>query len=187
MIQSISTSQKKTNQRSEQTDRFEGKLRADVDVSLEVPRMDRILPCLLSKMPGIVAETPVMLAYLFGSVAEGHALFDSDVDIALILEPDCRLSRYERMQLEFSVAEKVERYCQVREADVRCVDRAPLTVQGSIITRGVLLFSRDEEFRVEYEVYTRKRYFDFLPVAKKMQRAFFKSLSQEGLVVGRSR
>ncbi|MGD2157345.1 MAG: nucleotidyltransferase domain-containing protein [Anaerolineales bacterium] len=128
-----------------------------------------------------------MLAYLFGSVAEGYALLDSDVDIALILKPACPLSRYERMQLEFNIAEKVERHCQVSEADVRCVDRAPLTVQGSVITKGVLLFSRDEEFRVDYEVYTRKRYFDFLPVAKMMQRAFFKSLSQEGLVVSRSR
>jgi len=67
------------------------------------------------------------------------------------------------------------------------VDNAPLTVQGQVLTGGILLYSRDEAFRVEYEVYTRKKYFDFLPVARMMRGAFFEQLRQEGLVGGKAR
>jgi len=66
------------------------------------------------------------------------------------------------MLFELDVASEVERRCDVQEADVRSVDLAPLTVRGRVVKGGILLYNRDETFRVEYEVYTRKLYFDFV-------------------------
>ena len=111
----------------------------------------------------------------------------SDVDIALVLEPGCNLAPYDRMKMEFDIAVEVEKRCKIKEADVRSIDSAPLTVKGTVLTEGVLLFSRDEEFRVDYEVYTRKMYFDFLPVAKMMREGFFRQLKEEGLTGGKTR
>lgn len=37
------------------------------------------------------------------------------------------------------------------------------------MTKGRLLYSKDEEFRVAYETRTRKRYFDFRPVLTMMR------------------
>ncbi len=65
-------------------------------------------------LPAILEGRPVMLAYLYGSVAEGYALPDSDVDIALVLTPDHGLSAYERMRLELAIAADVEDRCRLR-------------------------------------------------------------------------
>ena len=148
------------------------------------PPLNELLPCLKQELPGILADEPVMVVYLYGSMAEGYPLPSSDVDIALVLSPDCELSRPKQMQLEFEIAAKIEKGCGVREADVRIIDNAPLTFQGDVLTNGILLYSKDEDFRVDFEVSTRKRYFDFLPVIEMMQEAFFESLREEGLVRG---
>jgi predicted nucleotidyltransferase len=145
-----------------------------------------ILHCLQTEMPAILVERPVMMAYLYGSVVDGTTLPASDVDIGLVLNPGCALSAYERVRLEFNIAAEVGRRCNLREADVRSIDTAPLTVQGMVVTEGILLYSRDEEFRVQYEVYTRKLYFDFLPVVEKMRAEFFKNIQQEGLASGKT-
>jgi len=146
-----------------------------------------ILQCLQVKMPGILAKRPVMLAYAYGSVVEGTASPSSDVDIGLVLGPNSGLSSYERMQLEFDIAAEVEDLCGIREADVRSIDKAPLTVQGMVVSDGRLVYSCDEEFRVEYEVRTRKLYFDFMPVMEMMRKAFFERVKTEGFTGGKTR
>jgi len=138
-------------------------------------------------MSGILIGKPVMLAYLYGSTVDGSRLPFSDVDIALVLEPNCLLSPYERMKLELDIAAETERLCGIQEADVRSIDAAPLTVQGMVVTEGILLYSRDEEFRIQYEVHTRKLYFDFLPVVEMMRAAFLNHIQQEGLASGKAR
>jgi len=155
--------------------------------SVTRPTKADIIIRLRQEMPDLLSARPVMLAYLFGSVAEGRSLPSSDVDIALVLEPNCGRPAYDRMKMEFDIAAEIERRCGIKEADVRSIDSAPLTVKGLVLTEGVLLYSRDEEFRVDYEVYTRKMYFDFLPVARMMREAFFKQLKEEGLTGGQTR
>jgi len=146
-----------------------------------------IVSRLQAELPVILQGRPVMLAYLFGSAAEGTALPSSDVDIALVLEPKCDISAYNRMKMEFDIAAEVEARCKIKEADVRSIDSAPLTVKGLVLTEGILLYSRDEEFRVDYEAHYRKMYFDFLPTAKMMRDAFFRQLKEEGLSGGKAR
>lgn len=157
---------------------------SEKDNMLEITNRE-ILRRLQTEIPGIFVDRPVMIAYLYGSVAGGVMLQSSDLDIGLVLDPSCALSAYERMQLELNIAAEIERRCNVREADVRSIDIAPITVQGMVVSEGILLYSRDEEFRVQYEVYTRKLYFDFLPVVQMMRTAFFQHLQQEGLVSGK--
>ena len=154
------------------------------DLSVSSP--EKILTCLRTQMPQILAEQPVMLAYLYGSVVDGSASSVSDVDIALVFEPGRLFSPYERMRRELHIAAETEDRCPFREADVRSIDNAPLTVQGRVLTEGILLYSRDEDFRVQYEVYTRKLYFDFLPVEEMMRQAFFERVKQEGFTGGKA-
>jgi len=146
-----------------------------------------MLSRLEAAMPGILISKPVMLAYLYGSTADGSRLPFSDVDIGLVLAPNCPLSVYERMKLELDIAGEIERVGDIQEVDVRSIDAAPLTVQGMVVSEGILLYSRDEEFRIQYEVHTRKLYFDFLPVMEMMRAAFFNHVQQEGLVSGKAR
>jgi predicted nucleotidyltransferase len=146
-----------------------------------------IISCFQAELPAILQGRPVMLAYLFGSAADGTGLPSSDVDIALVLEPKCHISAYDRMKMEFDIAAEVEVRCKIKEADVRSIDSAPLTAKGMILTEGILLYSRDEEFRVDYETHYRKMYFDFLPVVKMMREAFSRQVKEKGLSGGKTR
>jgi uncharacterized protein len=146
----------------------------------------QIVSLLEKELPQILADQPVMLAYLFGSVVDQLTTAYSDVDIALIFDPSYNESGYERMQIEFAIAEEIEKSRLIPEADVRSIDRAPLMVQGSVLTNGMLVYSRDEGFRVDYEVSVRKKYFDFLPTQEMMQKSFFQHVLKDGLVNGKA-
>lgn len=138
-----------------------------------------VLEKLRAELPRLLAEQPVMMAYLYGSVAEGYALPTSDVDVVMVLEPEHGLSSYQRLRLELKVAGELEARCGWDPVDVRSVNDAPLMIQGKVVTEGILVYSRDDDFRVDYETLTRKRYFDFLPVARLMQRAYFEHMERD--------
>jgi len=137
--------------------------------------IERLRQCL----PGILEQHPVLLAYVYGSVANGASTRLSDVDIALVLDPACDLDPYDRFMLELEIESEIEQICGIRNADVRSMNDAPLRVQGHVLTKGLLLFSKDEAFRVSYEVQIRKRYFDFAPVLKMMRKAYFARMEQQ--------
>lgn len=132
----------------------------------------------------VLAKYPVEIAYLHGSVARGHPLPASDIDIALLvseLPPP-----YERLILELNIQAALEDASHLSNLDVRIINQAPLMVQGRIVQEGILLYSRDKGRRVDFEVLTRQKYFDYRPVAERMQHAFLDYLRKEGLSHGQS-
>lgn len=133
-------------------------------------------------LPGILRDTPVILAYLYGSIAAGQALPGSDVDVALVLCRDVsELSPQQRMALEFAIEGALEQHGILRP-DVRVIDNLPLTFRGEVAIRGVRLYARNEAARVEFETRTWKEYLDFEPVTRMMRRAFFDHVRQHGLL-----
>jgi len=78
-------------------------------------------------LPDILKHRPVLLAYAYGSVAAGCLTPLSDVDIALVLAPDCRLDAYQRLML-LEIAVEIERRCGIQNADVRSINDAPLSI-----------------------------------------------------------
>ena len=139
----------------------------------------RIMAGLRLRLPDILKHRPILLAYAYGSVAAGCPTPLSDVDISLILSPDCGLDAYQRFMLELEIAAEIETHCGIQNADVRSINDAPLRVQGQVVTRGRLLYSKNTDFRVTYEVRTRKRYFDFQPVLAMMREAYFARLEAD--------
>jgi predicted nucleotidyltransferase len=133
-------------------------------------------------LPDILCETPVMLAYLYGSIAADQALPGSDVDIALVVCSDSsELSPQQRMALEFAIEGALEQHGIVRP-DVRVINDLPLTFRGEVAISGVRLYARDEVARVEFETRTWKEYLDFEPVTRMMRQAFFDHVRQHGLL-----
>ncbi|GAB4548712.1 MAG: hypothetical protein Kow0063_43630 [Anaerolineae bacterium] len=139
----------------------------------------RILEQLKEVLPSVLAAYPVEVAYVYGSVARGTVTPFSDVDIALVLsEP---LPPYERLKLEMEIEAAIEDASALRDMDVRVIDQAPLLVRGKVVQEGVRLYERDQARRVAFEVETRKRYFDFAPVARRLQAALLEKIQREGL------
>lgn len=90
-------------------------------------------------------ERHVISAYLFGSLAQGRAHRDSDVDIGVLLDwkayPDAA-SRFEaRLRLSSAIGRAFGR----RDVDLVVLNDAPPQLARAILTDGRLLFCRDAE------------------------------------------
>jgi predicted nucleotidyltransferase len=132
-------------------------------------RADDITARLKECAEDVLANFPVEIAYLHGSVARGCPLPTSDIDIAVLLTE--LPPPYDRLRLEFDIQAALEDACHLSNLDVRTINEAPLMVQGNIVQEGILLYNRDKDRRVAFEVLTRKRYFDFQFAVKKFQQA----------------
>jgi predicted nucleotidyltransferase len=142
----------------------------------------RILDRLKEFLPSVLTEYPVDVAYVYGSVARGAVTPFSDVDIALVLNES--LPSHERLNLELEIESAIEDASGLRGLDVRAINQAPLLVRGKVVQEGVRLYEHDRTRRVAFEVETRKRYFDFAPVARRLQAAFLEKIQREGLLHG---
>jgi len=132
----------------------------------------------------ILDERPVLMAYLYGSMAAGRTTPFSDVDIALYLSES--LSPRRRLELELGVEMALEDRLGLSNADVRVINDAPLQVRGTVVQEGVLLYCRDEERRVDFETFNRKLYLDFKPTAEEFRQLFFERMREKGLGYGQS-
>ena len=143
---------------------------------------DHIVLRIKEMLPAALAQYPVDAAYVYGSVSQGKVTPFSDVDVALLLAT--LLPPYERLRLELAVQGQIEAAGRVPAVDVRVINDAPLTVRGRIVQRGILVYERDRKRRVAFEVATRKRYFDYAPVARRLRDAFLARVHKQGLLYG---
>ncbi len=72
-------------------------------------------------LPAILHDRPVMLAYVYGSVADGCPTTLSDVDIGLVLEPECGLNPHQRFMTELDIEAELEIHGGITNADVRSI------------------------------------------------------------------
>ncbi|MBX6422340.1 nucleotidyltransferase domain-containing protein [Thermosulfurimonas sp. F29] len=97
----------------------------------------------------------VRFAYLFGSRAEGKAGPLSDVDIAVYLEPYTH-SRFLELYAALSRALKLD------HLDLLVLNRTHnLILLEEIIRHGLLLFERDPDLRMDFELETLHLALDF--------------------------
>ena len=126
---------------------------------------------LLNNADAIFGDTPALLAYFYGSCAIGQSHTFSDLDIAIYLRKPLNIS--ESIKLEMDLALRIDSVLlDGPPSDVRIMNHLPIAIAGQIITEGSLIYSIDEETRVEYETFTRRLYFDFLPFVEKYQREY---------------
>ena len=134
---------------------------------------------LRSVLPRLLDQQPIRLVYLFGSVTTGRTTPFSDVDIALLVTED--LSPLKKLRLILRTQLALADHAGIPNPDVRIINDAPLVFQGRVVSDGILVYARDEQERIEFETATRLRYFDYLPVHKRLQDAFFADLRERGL------
>jgi predicted nucleotidyltransferase len=127
---------------------------------------------LQNELPHILAHRPVLLAYLYGSLARGQATPLSDVDIALVTEQP--LPPLTRLDLELDVEVKLSAL-GISQVDVRVINQAPPVVRGRVVTEGRLLYCRDEKRRVDFESQARTQYFDLQPLLREQRQTYFRA------------
>ena len=89
------------------------------------------------------AGDDVVVAYLFGSEAEGRAHKDSDVDVAVMLNRRSFPSARERFDYRITLVGHLIAFLHRNEIDVVVLNDAPPLFARRIVTEGVRVFSRD--------------------------------------------
>jgi len=132
--------------------------------------VEKIMNSLAAIAPDIFSRHPVLFAYLYGSYATGIVHPFSDLDIGIYIE---RLPESKHLELELSLSLELDSVLKDEVAsEIRIINRLPLIILGNIVTEGVLIYSRDETLRVDFETSVRSAYFDFLPVIHRYNRAY---------------
>ncbi|PRR74269.1 type VII toxin-antitoxin system MntA family adenylyltransferase antitoxin [Neomoorella humiferrea] len=122
----------------------------------------------------------VVAAYLFGSCARGTGRERSDIDVAVLFAgSEGKLHRFDRrleiiMDLERVTGKKV---------DVIDIQAAPLLLQHQIIKDGILLVDKDPRYRVGFEVWSRRTYFDLQPLLERRNKKFIAKVLERGMMV----
>lgn len=133
----------------------------------------QITNSLFTIVPDIFCSRPVLFAYLYGSFVSGDVHPFSDLDIGIYIDdvPDINYLELE-LSLSLEIDAKIESSVKT---EVRIINNLPLVVIGNIITEGSLIYSINENVRVDFETSVRKAYFDFLPVITAYQNTYINS------------
>ena len=128
-----------------------------------MPAKELLLDRVHAALARVLEHAPeVAVCYAYGSRVHGRVLPLSDLDLAFLLARDAphddpllaeRLTARIGAMLETEV-----------EIDGHIAEDLPLSLQGRIVTTGIVLFDRDPSRRVEFETTVRRLYFDFLPL-----------------------
>ena len=125
-----------------------------------------------------LAKYPVISAYLFGSYARGVIHPGSDIDIAIYIRPGTKLS----LNDELTLGSKIEELSRLKPVDLRVINNMPLTIQGEILTKGILLYCADDKERVAFETKTIALYFDYIPHIDRFRKDFLESVKRKGIL-----
>jgi predicted nucleotidyltransferase len=137
--------------------------------------MNDWMPSLLEYL---AAQPDVVAVYLFGSVAQGRARPQSDVDIAVLLAAD--LDEEACFNRRLRMGWEVERVIG-RPTDLVVLNDAPPLLQHQVLKHGRLIFERDRAARVEFEVRAGKIYADLKPMSDFFTKVLFQEIREVGL------
>lgn len=129
--------------------------------------MDRIndIECIVRTELARIAS--VRAAYLFGSTVAGTPRSDSDVDIALMLEPGSRLEAVDRWKLAGALGREFGRV-----VDIGIIDSRNLVYANQVLTTGRRLFARDSASVGLYECALLGMYLSFVQERREIVNAY---------------
>ncbi len=109
----------------------------------------------------------VDVAYLFGSRARGNFTEESDFDFAILLSKEFD-DPYDLVRLIHDLA--VALGVKDEKINMVILNDASLELAYKVISEGIIIYERNVEKRVDFEVNTLKFYLDFKPVLDQMHK-----------------
>lgn len=101
-------------------------------------------------------EDDILFAYLHGSFPKESF---HDIDIAIFLKPG-KKTKSSLLRYELTLETKLQEQFRF-PFDVRSLYSSPLAFRFSVIKNGILLFSKDESKRTDFESLSLVKYHDF--------------------------
>ena len=110
-----------------------------------------------SLIPAFAADEGIVLAFLFGSYAQGKMTALSDIDLGLLLSPDVPFEKHLDYRLRYAVA--AMQVLRDDRVDLVILNTAPPLLSHEAI-KGRVLFERSPEARVKYVTEVQRKYLD---------------------------
>jgi len=129
------------------------------------------------KLARYAAEKGVLALYLFGSTVHGRGTTLSDIDIAILLPESVPEREYFDQRLEMTV--ELMELLHEDNIDLVILNEAPPLLKHRVITRGKVIFCRDEQTKTGFEARAILEYLDFKPVLD-LQYRYLKRRLEEG-------
>jgi predicted nucleotidyltransferase len=113
----------------------------------------------LAALREVFIKHGVILAYLFGSQAEGRARSSSDVDIAVLLPPEA--GEADQLDIQLKLAGELSSVLGRNDLDLVVLNEASPLLAHEIVNNGRVLFEDPAtKPAVDFAVYTAARYAD---------------------------
>lgn len=121
------------------------------------------------------SQKEVLCVYLFGSQASGKENTYSDVDIAVLFEPN--LTQEKRTEKRLSLIDRLSSILN-KDVDVVVLNEASSFLRFQIIKEGKRIYERVDRDEHSFEANTIVEYFDFLPVRRRMETAMLNNIKR---------
>ncbi len=130
-----------------------------------------------SKLREYARKKGLEALYLFGSTVSGKRTPLSDIDIAVLLPKDIPEEEYFALRLEM-IAELAD-LLGTDEIDLVILNRAPPLLVHRVVTRGKLVYARDDLLRTRFEARAIQEYLDIKPLLE-LQGRYLRERIKEG-------
>ncbi len=121
----------------------------------------------------IRGEPKIILAYLFGSRAQGKVGELSDYDIAILVDGEVA------DDFKYRFGSKLCRTLNTSKVDLIILNSVPIELAYNVISTGKLIYQQSVADRVEFEANTLSKYFDYLPMLRKQREELLRESNYE--------
>jgi len=127
-----------------------------------VMELDSYIRKVASKIEKVAGDITVA-GYIFGSTLKGRG-FKGDLDVGLLVEKEALEKGMIKVQNKIYMGLRKE--LGREDIDVVILNDAPPLLRYAVVKDGVLVYERDRDERIEFEVRTMLEYFDFQRIRK---------------------
>jgi predicted nucleotidyltransferase len=121
-------------------------------------------------------DNHILFGYIFGSAALGNTNRQSDIDVAVYLDPN-RVKNILEKRLQ--MIEKCQSLLKKPVDVVILNEEQSIFFKFVIIKEGTVVFERDHGQRVDFELRTMQEYYDYQPFLDAYNKAYIQRSIQE--------
>jgi predicted nucleotidyltransferase len=137
-------------------------------------RGEELVGALRTAAAAVLPSLPVVFAYLYGSRTGDQSRPDSDVDVGIALGPTDAAPE----AVASRTADALAAASGVGRIEVTVLDDAPIRFLGRVLRSRVVLYSRDEPARAEFESRVGRMADDVEVWAAKMDRELLTAIAE---------
>ncbi|HEX5660110.1 MAG TPA: nucleotidyltransferase domain-containing protein [Polyangiales bacterium] len=124
-----------------------------------------------SLQEALQARPEVREAYLFGSQARGKTRAESDVDVAVYVDPAALENYVGWFGYDAEIGTELIGALRRNDVDLVVLNKAPPLLYYHVLRDGIRLLTRDAKETTTREAQALSRYFDYIPQLNKIDEA----------------